>query len=148
MEKYGELDYAKLDFDRGKRTGYPETIFCQGKTIAQLRGILRAFWDEKINVLGTRASREQYENLKEEFPEMEYRETASASDPSKGEGCCGRGRVAVCYRRNCGYSGERKKLQSLQNSLNVKWIGSMMWGWLASIGCWRRRNVSRKQAVL
>ena len=95
MEKYGELDYAKLDFDRGKRTGYPETIFCQGKTIAQLRGIFRAFWDEKINVLGTRASREQYENLKEEFPEMEYRETASVLILQR-EKVCGRGRVAVC----------------------------------------------------
>lgn len=95
MEKYRGLNYAKLDFEREKRTGYPETIFCQGKTIAQLKGILQAFWDKKINVLGTRATGEQYEALRKNFAELEYNEMASMLILRR-EKAEKRGNVVVC----------------------------------------------------
>ena len=36
---YEELGYAKIDSDRKKRTGYPEVIYCAGKTPEQVLGI-------------------------------------------------------------------------------------------------------------
>lgn len=62
-----------LDFDRGKRRGYPEAVLCQGKTIEQLRAIARA-WRERAEseelgpLLCTRATVEQAEALAQELP--------------------------------------------------------------------------------
>ena len=35
-----DLDYAKVDTDRQQRTGYPEVIYGEGKTAAQIIGII------------------------------------------------------------------------------------------------------------
>ena len=32
---YHNMEYAKLDYHRQLRTGFPEVIFAQGKTVAQ-----------------------------------------------------------------------------------------------------------------
>ena len=39
---YEDLDFAKLDTHRIVRKGHPETVFCQGKTITQIKAILKA----------------------------------------------------------------------------------------------------------
>ena len=36
MDKYIELDFAKLDTDRVKRRGYSEAVFCECKNDEQL----------------------------------------------------------------------------------------------------------------
>ncbi len=53
------LGFARLDISRGERTGLPETIYCPGKTTEQLIGILRAFQEKGLAVLGTRCSQDQ-----------------------------------------------------------------------------------------
>ena len=63
MDKIKDLGFAKLDLTRSRRTGQSETIFCPGKTKEQLAGILRAFQEENISVLGTKCSAEQAEYL-------------------------------------------------------------------------------------
>ena len=60
-DKYADLGFARLDLSRSERTGFPETIYCAGKTQEQLLGILQKFRDEKIAVMGTRCSAEKYE---------------------------------------------------------------------------------------
>lgn len=63
---FEDLGYAKIDHHRAIRTGYPEVIFCQGKTIAQIRGIVeRMMAHDDSNILGTRATAEAYEAVRE-----------------------------------------------------------------------------------
>lgn len=56
---YEDLGYAKIDHHRKVRQGFEEVIYCQGKEIEHLTGICRRMAEERINVLGTRASKEQ-----------------------------------------------------------------------------------------
>lgn len=71
-EPFEEMGYAKLDTHRKLRSGFPEVVFCSGKTEEHLLHIYKKLYEENGEVLGTRASREQYEILKKELPEVEY----------------------------------------------------------------------------
>ena len=72
MEKYDDLNYAKLDTDREERTGFPEVVFCEGKPDEYLIGIYKRLIENDGRVFGTRASEHQYEVVKEAIPEVEY----------------------------------------------------------------------------
>lgn len=88
---YENLGYAKLDFHRKKRKGFGEVIFCKGKSKEELLGIYKAFQEKKCNVLGTQASKEQYDFLKEEIQNLEYNERSkvlkSVITPVEKKGC-------------------------------------------------------------
>lgn len=74
---YGELGYAKVDHHRALRNGYPEVIYCEGKQIAHIQGIVKHMLEHQdVNILGTRASREVYEAIKEVTSDVEYHELA------------------------------------------------------------------------
>lgn len=92
---YEELGYAKLDHHRALRNSYGEVIFCAGKTMPHLIGIYQAFAEREGNVMGTRATREQYEAVKEVLPQVEFDELARTlilqTKPVELKGC-----VAVC----------------------------------------------------
>lgn len=70
MNKYIELNFAKLDLDRIKRRGYCETVFCECKSDEQLLNIFKAFKQAGSNVLGTRADAMQAKVLKEKFANL------------------------------------------------------------------------------
>lgn len=75
MEKeYTDLGFAKLDNDRVRRRGNSEAVFCECKTSEQLVDIFKSFNADGQNVIGTRASKEQYEDLKKVFENIEYNE--------------------------------------------------------------------------
>lgn len=61
---YEDLGYAKLDHHRKLRSGFGETIFCQGKPDPYLKEIFLKFYERDGEVLGTRASKEQYELIR------------------------------------------------------------------------------------
>ena len=69
---YEDLGYAKVDHHRRLRTGAAEVVFCQGKADSYLCGIFENFYENRRNVLGTRASAGQYEMLHKKFPELRY----------------------------------------------------------------------------
>lgn len=71
-----DLGYACLDHDRSLRRGFPEVVYCEGKTIPQAASILTVLAFRHANVLGTRASRELYETVKPDLPEALYYEQA------------------------------------------------------------------------
>lgn len=58
---YEDLGFAKLDHHRALRTGFPEVIFCQGKTIQQVVEIAGRLYQNSHHVLATRASLEMAE---------------------------------------------------------------------------------------
>lgn len=74
MLPYEDIGCAKIDHHRGLRSGFGEVIYCPGKSIEQLEHIYRSFYERQENVLGTRASREQYEILKKHFDVLQYEE--------------------------------------------------------------------------
>lgn len=59
-DKMKDLGYARLDLSRRLRTGTAETVFCPGKTLDQLVGILQAFHEQGCAVLGSRCTEEQF----------------------------------------------------------------------------------------
>ena len=69
---FAEMGYAKLDTDRKRRTGFAEVVFCSGKSVEQLVSIYRRIYDTEGEVLGTRASKEQYEEVRRIFPAVSY----------------------------------------------------------------------------
>ena len=66
------MGHAKLDFHRRLRTGFGETVFCQGKPDQYLVDIYQRIYERDKEVLGTRASKEQYELVKKEIPQVAY----------------------------------------------------------------------------
>ncbi len=69
---YEDLGYAKLDHHRSLRSGFGETVFCQGKPDEYLVKIYRSLAEQDGRVLGTRASWEQYEMVKAAVPQAVY----------------------------------------------------------------------------
>ena len=69
---YEDLGFAKLDHHRELRSGFGEVVFCQGKSMEHLVRIYQSFYAKDMNVLGTRATKEQYEKVKEVLPMVRY----------------------------------------------------------------------------
>ena len=69
---YEDLGYAKLDHHRKLRSGFGETVFCQGKLDAYLLEIYKKFYERDGEVLGTRASEKQAELVRTAVPEVVY----------------------------------------------------------------------------
>ncbi|HHY52772.1 MAG TPA: nickel pincer cofactor biosynthesis protein LarB [Clostridiales bacterium] len=71
---YEDLGFAKLDHHRSLRSGFGEVVYCAGKTCEQVGTIMRHFADKGSNVLGTRATRQQFEAVKQVLPDVVYDE--------------------------------------------------------------------------
>ncbi|HEX7416291.1 MAG TPA: 1-(5-phosphoribosyl)-5-amino-4-imidazole-carboxylate carboxylase, partial [Smithellaceae bacterium] len=69
---YIDLGCAKLDTHRELRVGYPEVIFCSGKTKEQIQTIIQAMMAGEANILATRASEENYAAVKKVCPAAVY----------------------------------------------------------------------------
>ncbi|HUM92665.1 MAG TPA: 1-(5-phosphoribosyl)-5-amino-4-imidazole-carboxylate carboxylase, partial [Candidatus Competibacter sp.] len=66
------LGEAVLDSHRELRCGYPEVIYCAGKTVAQVRTIVAAMLEGGGDVLATRATAEMAAAVMELCPETRY----------------------------------------------------------------------------
>ena len=69
---FEDLGYANVDHHREIRTGYPEVIFCPGKTNEQIRGIVERLLAKGTNIMASRAEKSVYEAIKDMHPHMEY----------------------------------------------------------------------------
>lgn len=69
---YEDLGFAKLDHHRKVRQGFEEVVYCAGKATEHLVKIYQTLQSQGIDVLGTRASHEQYEAVREVLPEAVY----------------------------------------------------------------------------
>lgn len=70
------LGFARIDTDRLRRRGFPEVIFCPGKTPDQVVKIVTALHEAGQNVLATRATPEQADAVKQAFPGVRYHQAA------------------------------------------------------------------------
>lgn len=65
-------DFATIDHHRQIRCGFPEVIYCQGKTPEQVRHIFGRLAQVGGNVLATRAEEVTYQEVARDFPRAEY----------------------------------------------------------------------------
>jgi len=73
---YKDLGHTKIDNHRELRTGYPEVIFCEGKTAEQVSNIMEYMTTQNVNILGTRADKEIFQAVHKVLPRAEYNELA------------------------------------------------------------------------
>jgi len=69
---YSDIGFARIDHHRELRTGYPEIIYCAGKTVEQVVGIFKIMSERENSVFGTRANEEMYKAVKKILPEVKY----------------------------------------------------------------------------
>lgn len=69
-------NFAKIDNHRALRTGFPEVIWGQDKTVSQLITIFRAMAPEQPVVMATRITMDVYTQLRGALPNLRYYETA------------------------------------------------------------------------
>lgn len=69
---YKEMGFAKIDNHREIRVGYPEVIYCEGKTVEQIKYIIQFMLTKDTNILATRASEQIFEAIKELCPAARY----------------------------------------------------------------------------
>lgn len=61
---YEDIGYAKIDNHRALRRGFPEVIFCQGKSVPQVKGIMTKMAENYDLILGMRATQEMFDAVK------------------------------------------------------------------------------------
>jgi pyridinium-3,5-biscarboxylic acid mononucleotide synthase len=73
---FDDLGYAKIDSHRCLRQGVPEVIFCQGKTVQQVQGIVERMAEHHTNILASRADRDMFDGIREVVKQARYHEIA------------------------------------------------------------------------
>lgn len=94
-DSFCDLGFAKLDTGRKERTGFGEVVFCQGKDDGFLKDIFARLFEANGEVLGTRATQEQFELVKEIIPQATY-DSVSRIIKVQGENKNLVGNIAVC----------------------------------------------------
>ncbi len=88
---FEDLGFSKIDHHRQLRTGFPEVIFCEGKTVAQVQQISERILAAGHPLLATRATPAMFEAVQEIRPGARYNVlgrtiTVTHSDNQRAEG--------------------------------------------------------------
>lgn len=85
MENKGfcDLGFAKVDIDRLARRGFPEVIYCPGKTREEIKKIARQIIKNNQTLLLTKLTQEAFNYLKKIIPRLRYNPKASIGYISK-----------------------------------------------------------------
>ena len=75
---FEDLGFAKVDHHRALRKGFPEAIFCEGKTPEQVVEIAGRMRDQGTNVLATRCNEAVVGAVLDAYPEAVHHEAARA----------------------------------------------------------------------
>ena len=73
---FKDMDFANVDNHRALRTGFPEVIFCPGKTPQQITCIMSELVKNGGNIMATRAEKDVYQEVVKVIPEAVYFEDA------------------------------------------------------------------------
>ncbi len=94
-QPFEDLGFAKLDYHREIRSGFPEVIYCSGKQDDFLREICKKMYEENGEFFGTRANLHQYEVVKSDLPQTVYDPVSKILkiEKTEKERC---GKIAVC----------------------------------------------------
>jgi hypothetical protein len=92
---YEDIGFARMDSHRSLRKGFPEVIFCPGKTAEQVVQIVARTRDRGEKALAARASAEVAEAVLREFPEAIYHAAARMIQVGDAAPRSGQGTVLV-----------------------------------------------------
>ncbi len=92
---YTDLGFARIDHHREMRTGYPEIIYCAGKSIEQVKEIVRVMSERENNVIGTRANQEMFDAVKSIISEAVYYPMARIISVQKKKPKAPESRIAI-----------------------------------------------------
>lgn len=92
---YTDLGFARIDHHREIRTGYPEIIYCAGKSVEQVTEIVRVMSERESNVIGTRANQEMFDAVKSITPEAVYYPMARIISVQKKKSKVPESRIAI-----------------------------------------------------
>ena len=73
---YEDLGYAHIDHHRNLRNGFPEVIYCKGKSDEHILGIIERMNKKSTNILGTRCRKETFDKISKIYPNTEYEEVS------------------------------------------------------------------------
>ena len=73
---YEDLGYAHIDHHRNLRNGFPEVIYCKGKSDEHILGIIERMNKKNTNILGTRCRKETFDKIANIYPNAEYEEVS------------------------------------------------------------------------
>ncbi|NLP13703.1 MAG: nickel pincer cofactor biosynthesis protein LarB [Clostridium sp.] len=73
---FEDLGFVKVDHHRNIRNGYPEVIYCEGKTAEQIKKIVEKLMESNNNIMATRVDAKVYEAIKEITSDVVYHEAA------------------------------------------------------------------------
>ena len=73
---YEDLGYANIDHHRNLRNGFPEVIYCKGKSDEHILGIIERMNKKSTNILGTRCRKETFDKISKIYPNAEYEEVS------------------------------------------------------------------------
>lgn len=73
---YQDLDFASLDHHRALRTGFPEVVYGEGKTIPQLIEITKNLSSQSDQILVTRITQDIFQEVQQVIPELSFNEAA------------------------------------------------------------------------
>ena len=73
---YEDLGYAHIDHHRNLRNGFPEVIYCKGKSDEHILGIIESMNKKNTNILGTRCRKETFDKIAKIYPNAEYEEVS------------------------------------------------------------------------
>jgi NCAIR mutase (PurE)-related protein len=69
LQPEADLGFAHVDLQRRQRCGFPEVIFCEGKTAEWVEAVMRKLVEAGQDCLGTRVNDPQAAYLGERFPQ-------------------------------------------------------------------------------
>jgi len=72
IDPFYDLGFAKVDLHRQKRKGFPEVVFCEGKTKGQIVAIAEKILRYNDQVLLTRVSKEAEKGLRRKYPKGKF----------------------------------------------------------------------------
>jgi len=90
---FEDIGFAKLDNHRAMRKGFPEVIYCQGKSLPQIKEIFKRLSDNHRNIMATRADDKAFNAIRSIRSSAKYHEQAGIVTIGKGE--AGGGKVLV-----------------------------------------------------
>ena len=92
---FEDLGFAKIDHQRTLRQGFPEVVFGQGKTPAQIAAISERIVAAGHSLLVTRTNADAHAAVVERVPAASFHELARTITLQSGDAPPGRGTIAV-----------------------------------------------------
>ncbi len=92
---FEDLGFAKIDHHRSIRCGFPEVIYCEGKSLDHASAIFDRCAANGDNVLATRATRELFDRVHQQHATAEFDETACIISLRQNKVAPSEGTIAV-----------------------------------------------------